>query len=157
LIRPVGAERARRPILVGKAMTLRKPSRKVLRSLCAEVHPDDGIDPRELARRGGPRGKPRRKVEQLCRQVAETLDSALAAERDDVLQGLQVVSVAPAPDASRLLVTVRAVAAPSAVDPGLVLDRLARASPRLRCEVAAAITRRKAPTLTYRLAVAADS
>src|SRR4051812_4307536 len=100
-------------------MTLgkRKPSRRQMRAVCDEVGPDDGVDPRELARarmkqhRGagstsGPKG-PGRKAWQLGRQVAETLDAVLAGEsRDELLRGLRVVSVTPAPDASRLLVTV---------------------------------------------------
>jgi ribosome-binding factor A len=43
------------------------------------------------------------------------------------------------------------------LDPAEVLEHLDRASPRLRCEVAAAITRRRAPTLVFRLALSADS
>src|SRR4051794_8042206 len=50
---------------------------------------------------------PNRKTLQLCRQVARTLGVVLAGEiHDDVLAGVLVDGVAPAPDASRLLVTV---------------------------------------------------
>ena len=50
-----------------------------------------------------------RKAWQLCRQVAEALDEALADCGDDVLQNLHVLSVTPCPDASRLLVTVMSI------------------------------------------------
>jgi ribosome-binding factor A len=136
-------------------MLPRKPSRRQLRSLAAEVHPDDGIDPRAAVRTGRPRrtgpARPRadRKTLQLCRQVAETLGDALAGQGDEVLRGLDVVDVTPAPDASRLLVAVRPVP-PS--EPLRVLERLDHASGRLRSEVAAAITRRRAPTLAFRIA-----
>jgi ribosome-binding factor A len=134
-------------------MSLKKPSRKVLRSLCAEVHPDDGIDPRERSRGGAPPKKTRRKARQLGRQVAETLDVVLAAQGDDLLRGLRVVSVVPAPDSTRLLVTVTPLPSAEPLDPARILLQLERASGQLRCEVAAAITRRRAPTLTYRLAL----
>jgi ribosome-binding factor A len=95
-----------------------------------------------------------RKTLQLCRQVAETLGSVLAGQCDDVvLQGLDVVDISPAPDASRLLVMVRPL---DPEEPGRVLERLDRASGRLRSEVAAAITRRKTPVLAFRLAAPPD-
>jgi ribosome-binding factor A len=132
-----------------------------LRTVCGEVGPDDGVDPRELARAGTKRRRgagrppegPGRKARQLGRQVAEALDAVLAGEsRDELLAGLRVVSVTPAPDASRLLVTVVPRPPFDRLDPAEVLARLGRASGWLRTEVAAAVTRRKAPTLAFRLA-----
>ena len=86
--------------------------------------------------------------------MAETLEEVLAECGDGVLQALRVVDVEPAPDASRLLVTV-------AVDGQLqdrqdrlrVHEHLARGAGHLRSEVAGAITRKRAPVLVYRLAV----
>ncbi len=127
-----------------------------MRSLCAEVHPDDGIDPRESAR-GHSHKKTNRHARQLCRQVAETLGGVLASDNDDVLRNLQVVAVVPAPDASRLLVTVGAPPGFGNVNPADVLARLGRASGKLRCEVAAAITRKKAPVLVYRVLVSGEA
>jgi ribosome-binding factor A len=133
-------------------MTPRKSSTKIMRSLCAEVYPEDGVDPRVLARKYQER-KPARKTRQLCSQVADTLGDVLAGQGgDDVLRSLFVVSVVPAPDASRLLVTVGALPG-EGLDPAQVIEHLERASARLRCEVAAAITRKRAPTLVYRYAV----
>ncbi len=129
-----------------------KPSRKRLRSLCAEVHPDDGADPRVFFRKDGSRGKPRHKARQLCQQVLEILDGLLAGQSgDDRLLDLAVVAVEPAPDASRLLVTV--TPRPSAVppDPLAILASLDRASGWLRSEVASEITRKRAPLLAYRV------
>jgi ribosome-binding factor A len=134
-------------------MARKVPSRRLLRSLCAEVHPDDGVDPR-LSPKGGRRRRGDRKAHQLCGLVAETLSYALGQDGDEVLQGLLVASVEPAPDASRLLVTVGPLS-PEGPDPGEVLEHLDRASGRLRSAVAAAITRRKAPILAYRYAVPA--
>jgi ribosome-binding factor A len=146
--------------------TLKTPKKKTrtLRALCADVGPDDGLDPRELlkqkqgAGRSSARSHHDRKAKQLGRQVAETLEAVFAGDsRDDVLRGLRVVSVTPAPDSSRLLVTVAPLPPFDGLDPADLLDRLARASGRLRSEVASAITRKHAPVLTYRLALPVDA
>jgi ribosome-binding factor A len=99
-------------------------------------------------------GPGNRKTGQLCRQVAHTLDEVLAECGDTVLQGLRVASVEPFPDASRLMVTVALIdERPTKMAAiGRVLDHLHRASGHLRFEVAAAVTRKRAPLLMYRLA-----
>ena len=120
-------------------------------SLAAEIHPDDGIDPRESARGEMPR-KGDRKVRQLCAQVADTLSLVLSGEfGDSLLQNLQVVAVDPAPDASQLVVTVHADLPDETADPAEVLKRLDAVMGKLRSEVAAAITRKKAPNLVFRV------
>jgi ribosome-binding factor A len=89
--------------------------------------------------------------------VFETLSVVLAGQSgDDQLRNLQILSVVPAPNVSRFLVTV-APLPKERLDPAEVLDRLDRASPRFRCEVASAITRRRAPLLVFRLALSSDS
>jgi ribosome-binding factor A len=95
-----------------------------------------------------PRGD--RKALQLCRQVADTLGQVLSGEcDDDLLRSLQVVTVAPAPDAAQLLVIVAPALADDRLDPAEVVQRLALHSGRLRCEVAASITRKRAPRLAF--------
>jgi ribosome-binding factor A len=130
-------------------MKPRKPSRKDLLSVAAEVQPGDGLDPR-LDRHGGrPAGK--RKALQLCRAAERTLSAVLAGEcDDDVLRELLVLSVVPAPNVARLLVTV-ALPPSVGVPVAEALRRLIRASARLRSEVAAAVSRRKAPELAFRV------
>jgi ribosome-binding factor A len=94
-----------------------------------------------------------RKTLQLCSQVADTLSYVLSGECDDeLLRDLQVMSVVPAPDASQLLVTVYPVVATDATfDAALVRQRLLAAVGRLRSEVAASITRKKAPKLLFQV------
>lgn len=94
-----------------------------------------------------------RKTLQLCSQVADTLNYVLSGECDDeLLQNLQVLSVVPAPNASQLLVTVYPI---TATDPQFnasdVHRRLSGAVGRLRSEVAASITRKKAPRLLFQV------
>lgn len=148
----------------------RRPSTRALRALCGEPHPEDGIDPEELARRAraqargsSSRGRsgashPRpasRKALQLCGQFARTLNDVLASTPDRLVRDLLVLSVEPAPNESHLLVTVAPLPGldPAAIPPSEVLGRLDQAAGRLRAEIASAITRRRAPALSFRFAV----
>lgn len=119
---------------------------------CDAAGPDDGIDPKLLfhapSRRRDDRG-----VRRLCSQVRETLTYALAECRDEVLQSLYVSEVEPAPDATRLAVTV-CVGDASEVD--AARERLAAVVGRLRAEVASSIHRRRAPELVFRVTPPAE-
>jgi ribosome-binding factor A len=129
-------------------MRFRGPLRKDRLSSCSEVGPEDGIDPRYKSRR--PQGKvANRKALQLCGQVARTLAGCLGACGEECLRDLLVVSVEPAPDSSRLLVTLCAAPSAGRVDVGEVLGALQRARRLLRCEVAGGIHRKKVPELTF--------
>ena len=87
------------------------------------------------------------KALQLCRQVQRTLALALAGEcGDDILRNAFVQDVTPAPDAGHLVVRV---AVPPDANVRDLLARLDRVGPRLRAIVAAAITRKRAPELTF--------
>lgn len=92
-----------------------------------------------------------RKERQLCRQVQEAVSEALAGIEDDVLLDVWVSSVEPAPDAGRLAIIIEA---PSRVSPDEVHTRLDKIAGFLRAEVAGAITRKRVPTLTFRVLVA---
>jgi ribosome-binding factor A len=118
----------------------------------SDLGPEDGTDPRDWAKDWNAR-RPGRKALQLCRQVAEALNAALAGCGDAVLSGLQVVSVVPAPNAGRLLAMVAAAPSAAERDAAAVQEHLRRAAGLLRSEVAAAIHRRKTPELTYQVAV----
>lgn len=91
------------------------------------------------------------KTLQLCHQVAVTLDEVLAECGDSMLQGLRVLNVQPAPDASRLAVTLAVDGEPVEAFP-TIEERLAKASGHLRAEIAGAITRKRTPSLVYMLA-----
>lgn len=93
------------------------------------------------------------KTAQLCSQVGEALSLALGAIDDDVILGLWLLEVTPAPDSSRLRVQL---GASREVDVEVVQERLDRYAGRLRNEVAHAIHRKKTPTLVWELVVAVD-
>ena len=90
--------------------------------------------------------KPDHKAMQVCRAAQRALNLALGGEcDDDVLRSLYVESVVPAPDASRLLVVPRDIDA--AIED--VLARLERVHGLLRTAVARAVTRKRAPELSF--------
>ena len=98
------------------------------------------------------RGRGDRKTYQLCRQVSDTLNFVLSGDTgDDVLRGLYVDRVDPAPDASRLLVSVAPLDRNDDTPMEVYLTKLMAISGKLRSEVAASISRRKTPELTYRV------
>ena len=93
-----------------------------------------------------------RKARQLCQQVAQAMDHALAwVCGDPILNSLSVLAVEPAPDASRLLVRL-AVTDPECGAPlPEILARLSAARGLLRTEIAAAIHRKGVPELLFRI------
>ena len=97
----------------------------------------------------GPRGH---KDLQVCRQVFDALSYALAELDDPVIDELVLVSVVPAPSAAR--VQVNFVPAHAGVDREAALARLASIAADLREEVAAEVTRRRAPELAFHLGFA---
>jgi ribosome-binding factor A len=91
-----------------------------------------------------------RKTLQLCGQVRDTLNYVLTGELDDdVLRNVYVDEVRPAPDASRLLVSVCPLDAADMARAELILQKLHIFAPRIRSEVARSIHRRKTPELSY--------
>jgi ribosome-binding factor A len=127
----------------------RKSSRTNFDSMRGQASPEDGLDPRDYFK---PTRQKRdtRKDWQLCRQVFETLNYVLSGDsHDEVLQGLLVSEVVPAPDATRMLVTVQSLDV--VVDPTAILQSLHLAMGRLRAEVARSISRRKVPELAFQI------
>ena len=103
-----------------------------------------GQSPRES--RGEDAGR-QHKAMQLSRQVERAITMALAGEcNDDILRELTVDAVEPAGASSQLIVRLRIPPALALPD---VLERLDRHAATLRCIVAAAICRKRVPTLTF--------
>ena len=81
-----------------------------------------------------------RKARQFCRQVQRALNLALLDHN------VYIEEVWPAPDCGRLLVHVFVADGHPVAD---ALAALRRDSPRLRSEVAMAISRKRAPELSF--------
>ena len=94
-------------------------------------------------------GRRDHKTAQLCRQAFQALSMALGDCADDVLRGLLVHDVDPAPNAARLLVRIGFSAVSEPIGVAEVMTRLEQAGGFLRREVAAAITRKRAPELMF--------
>jgi ribosome-binding factor A len=94
-------------------------------------------------------GQAGRKALQLCGQVRDALGVILPGLADEVLRGLTVVSVEPAPHTGRLRVTVAVPSPADATDRTTAAEHLGRAAGLIRREVAASVHRRKAPELTF--------
>jgi hypothetical protein len=121
---------------------------------CSALHEDDGVDPRRLLREPANAGSDRKTL-QACGQAARALSLAFAGILgDEVLASLDVVSVAPAPDASRLRVVVSSRDVVASV---VVAARLAAALPMLRAEVAQTLRRRRVPDLVFDVARERDA
>src|SRR5258708_7480535 len=86
---------------------------------------------------------------QVCRQVFDALTYALVELDDPVIDELVLVSVTPAPSASR--VQVNLVPAHAGVDREAAVARLAEVAAELREEVAAELTRKRVPELAFHL------
>src|SRR5262249_22123031 len=144
-------------------MTSRRIMRKEMLSACNDLGPDDGVDPRTQGRPSWDTGRgrvPNRKALQLCGQVARTLAGVFGECSDAVLRELLIESVVPAPNSSRLLVTVSlpghvlgTTAASPADQARRASEHLERAHGLLRGEVAPAIHRRRTPDLLFRVVV----
>jgi ribosome-binding factor A len=133
-------------------MTLDKRTREQMLAHCGELHGDDGVDPRQFFKSNDRRDKQNYKARQLCNQVAQTLSFALAGDfGDERLQSLQVASVEPAPDTSLLSVTVRTDRSCDCNEVLEMTNLLAAISGQLRCEIAAAISRKRTPKLQFRI------
>ena len=135
-------------------MSRRKSSRVNQQPDAAELCPEDGSDPKKFhdKRRESPQGRgPGRKAWQLCGQVQDALRGILASCAEDRLQNLIVISVEPAPHSGRLMVTVADPVSADAADRALSHEAIHRALGLIRVEVAAAVNRRKAPELVFRV------
>jgi len=125
--------------------------RSKLQDRAGRIGPDAGVDPSQFFDRRS-RQRVDRKAYQLCRQVSDTLNFVLSGDTgDDVLRGLYVDSVDPAPDSSRLLVSVAPLDPGDQTPAAVYLTKLLALSGKLRSEVAASISRRKTPELAFRV------
>ena len=90
-----------------------------------------------------------RKDLQLCRQVFDALTYALAELDDPLIDELVLASVIPAPSSARLQVTL--VPSTDQLDAEAALLRIRDFAEELREEVAAEVTRKRAPELVFRI------
>jgi ribosome-binding factor A len=130
----------------------KNPRRGRTPPLCGEFGPEDGIDPRTYFDESFD-PKEDHKVRRLCGQAARALRLVFPDSLgDEVFRELAIIGVEPAPDPSRLVVTVGPARPGVVVDAALVMEALRRVAGFLRSEVAVALNRKRAPTLIFRVA-----
>lgn len=122
---------------------------KNLRQFCAELSPEDGVDPKLLIRTG--ESADRRKTWQLCSQVHDALRLILGEAADERLQALEVREVLPAPNDSQLLVLLVPLDPQTPENCREIERALQLAAGWLRTEIAGSITRKRAPRLVLQL------
>ena len=136
-------------------MSLSKKQREqLLRQHCGVINSDDAIDPRHYFYNKRKHSQKYRKVFQLCRQVADTLQMVLT-DGNETLDGLTIVDVVPAPDSRRMLVILGldpGVIVKSGSEVELIMEQLQLETPRLRAEIAQTINRKKTPNLVFEIA-----
>jgi ribosome-binding factor A len=121
-----------------------------LRTHCADLSPEDGVDPKLLARGSG-ESPDRRKTWQLCSQVHDALRLIMGEAADERLHGLEVREVLPSPNDAQLLVLLVPLDPLTADEREEVTAALQIANGWIRSEVATAITRKRAPRLLLQL------
>ena len=120
---------------------------------CAELRPEDGIDPAVLFGRTRRRRGRGRKDRQLCRQAFEAFCLVMEELSLEPWAGdLFVVEVTPAPDASRLRVAIGVFSDLALVEALERVERLASLSVHFRWELGRAIARKRVPELSFQLA-----
>lgn len=123
--------------------------RTVARSLCADLHPDDG-PPTSRRKEQRDDSSNERKTMQLCAQVRHALYGVIPLPGSPYFEGLVVEAVEPDPDATRLRVVISVP--PSCAHPiASLLERLASMAGFIRSEVATQINRKRVPHLTFEL------
>lgn len=119
------------------------------------LRPEDGVDPRELAKQ---RRKERRhersgeghgvhKQEQFHAQVQQAIEGALQSASTPVLNSLTVTDVAQ--QGGALVVVLQPQDCSESISLSEANEALSKASSMLRREVAAAITRKDVPNLSF--------
>jgi ribosome-binding factor A len=127
-----------------------------MKSLCAELRPEDGLSPVALKKAqvrqqqvDHPPSEAR--ARQYCKAVHRSLDAGLSSVcGDERLKDLTIQSVEPLHTGSRLLVIL---AVPTA-DPNTMLElerALQKAAGLLRSVIATEIQRKRTPHLTFRV------
>jgi len=119
---------------------------------CAELRPDDGIDPAVLfGRQRRPRGR-HKKDRQLCGQAFKAFCMVMdQLAHMEWATDLFVAQVTPAPDASRLRVSVGVYGDVPLAEALHRVERLTQHTARFRWELGQAISRKRVPEIFFEL------
>lgn len=113
------------------------------KQLCDEIGPEDGVDPRVLARALDTKNR-NHKSKQLCKETKHTLSLVLAGEiSDPTLQNIEVVDVTANEDGQFLFVSVTHIASDVVSDEKKILNKLQAIQGYLRSAIAQSVSEMK--------------
>ena len=119
--------------------------------LCDEIGPEDGVDPRVIARAMDRKTK-NHKSERLGKEARHTLSMVFAGELSDpVFQELEVVDVAATDDGQFLIVSLTRIDNSFNIDETQILEKCQAVQGYLRSAIASAVKRKRVPNLKFEL------
>jgi ribosome-binding factor A len=130
-----------------------KPSRHWLdaaASLCDEIGPEDGLDPRRLSRALETK-RQSHKTKQLCKAAQRTLSLSWGgAFGDPILQSLSITDVTPDEGGASLLISFSCKDDGTSSDTTRILAKLHAVQGLLRAAIARSVNRKRVPTLKFK-------
>lgn len=118
--------------------------------LCAELGPEDGVDPRYLHKEYRYK-KDHQKSSRLCSEVARVLSMVLTGDMSNpLLQTLQVIDVTSESDGQFLCVTVGHYEADFVLDDLQLISELKLVQGYLRSAITQRVNRKRVPALKFR-------
>jgi len=121
------------------------------RQLCAQIDPEDGIDPRIIARKRN-RNPGNHKSEQLGKEARHILSMIFAGGlRDPVFQALEVIDVSASDDGQFLIVSLAATCSGLEFDEMQLLEKCQAIQGYLRSAIASSVKRKRVPALKFEL------
>lgn len=131
-------------------MAISKKMREQMLELCGSIHEDDGLDAKDFHQtRSNKKKSDDHRQLMLCEQVARTLAQVLAESVEESICGLKVERVLPGKQSAGLRVVLRRLLEFDEQECIELLELLKEQEGWLRSEVAAAITRKRVPRLTF--------
>ncbi len=120
-------------------------------NLCSEIGPEDGIDPRIIARAMDKKSG-NHKSKQLAKEARHTLNMVFAGELTDPLfEGLEVIDVTATND-NQFLNVILGVADPDLLlDENLILEKCKLVQGYLRSTIACSVERKQVPALKFKV------
>ena len=124
---------------------------KKVRLFCGEIGPDDGVDPRIVAR-AMDRKTRNHKGKQLGKEARHCLSMIFAGELGDpVFQDLEVIDVAATDDGQFLIVSLVRLDTNGELDDALVVEKCQAVQGYLRAAIASSVNRKRVPVLKFEL------
>ena len=121
------------------------------RQLCGDIGPDDGIDPRLIARATDRKTKSH-KSRQLGKEAKHTLSMVFAGELGDpIFQQLEVIDVAATDDGQFLIVSLAGMGKSTEATEAQILEKCQAVQGFLRAAIAWSVKRKRVPTFKFKL------